>query len=114
MIDFYDKLPDMRCIAGDTLPTFVVSVDADSLTGCRMQLIAAKSSDPTMAVLCKECELTAIDSEECFAVTLTSEDTGSLSEGIYLLHFRMIGANGLDYRKLYGQLYVSSAAKGDD
>ncbi len=114
MIDFYDKLPDMRCIAGDTLPTFVVSVDADSLTGCRMQLIVAKSSDPTTAVICKECELVEVDGEECFAVTLTSEDTGTLSEGIYILHFRFIGADGLDYRKLCGQMYVSAAAKGAD
>ena len=33
MIVFYDKMPDMECLAGDTLPTFTISVDADSLSG---------------------------------------------------------------------------------
>jgi hypothetical protein len=104
----------MTCIAGDTLPTFIVSVEADSLEDCRMQLILAKSSDPTMAAICKECELEDVDGEECFTVTLTSEDTSTLTEGIYRMHFRFIGADGLDRRKLYGDIYVTSAARGDD
>ncbi|MBR2284560.1 MAG: hypothetical protein IJ874_09140 [Ruminococcus sp.] len=110
MVTFYDKLPDMECLAGDTLPTFVVSVEADSLEGCRMQFIAARSNDPTNAVICKECE--AVD--EGFAVILTSEDTEKLTEGMYKIHFRLIGADNLSRRKLSGVLYVVSAAKGAD
>ena len=105
---FYEKLPDMECIAGDTLPTFTVEVEADSLDNCRMQIILTRSDNTTEAVLCKECESVSGG----FAVTLTSNDT-LLSEGMYSLHFRFIGADGLSRRKLAGQLYVVSAARGD-
>ena len=110
MITFYDKLPDMECLAGDTLPTFTVEVEADSLSDCTMQIIVAKSSDITSAVICKECEPVSGG----FAVTLTSEDTQELSEGAYMIHFRLIGADGFSRRKLAGDLYIVGAAKGDD
>ena len=43
---FYDNIPDMECLAGDTLPTFNISVDADSISGCSMQVIVARSNNP--------------------------------------------------------------------
>ncbi len=89
----------MECLSGDTL---------DSLENCRMQAIIARTSDPTNAVICKECE----QAEEGFSVTLTSEDTGKLSEGMYKIHFRLIGADGLSRRKLSGNLYVVQTAEG--
>ena len=107
MLRFYDKMPDMECISGYTLPAFTVEVEADSLENCRMQLIASSFTDPSSAVFTKEC--TAV--KNGFAVTLTSSDT-ALSEGTYLLHFRFIGADGLSRRKLAGKLYIVSAAKG--
>lgn len=109
MIVFYDKMPDMECLAGDTLPTFTVSVDADSLSGSSMQLIIADENNPTKAVVCKEC--TAVDGEFC--VTLDSSDT-DLPDKVYDIHFRFIGADGLSRRKLSGKLYVRAAAHGSE
>lgn len=108
---FYNKLPDMECIAGDTLPTFTISVSSeDELTGCSMQVILARCTSPDISAICKDCTLV----DESFRVQLTSDDTGTLSEGAYDIHFRFIGANGLSYRKLIGKLYVHSAAHGGD
>lgn len=106
---FYDKLPDMECLSGDTLPDFTISVESeDSLAGCRMQLILAKSNTPDICVVCKECSLI-----ECgFRVQLDSNDTRKLTEGTYDIHFRLITPDGVSYRKLAGSLYVHTAAQG--
>lgn len=106
----YDKLPDMECLAGDTLPTFVVSVESGEIIGCRMQVILARTTDLSSEVLCKECT----PESGGFSVTLTSEDTEPLAEGMYHIHFRLIGADGMSRRKLSGLFYVHSAAKGED
>ena len=107
---FYEKLPDMECIIGDTLPEFNISVDGEtSLSGCTMQLIVADSKAPETAVICKEC--TAVTGG--FKVILTSEETALLSgETVYFMHFRLI-KNGLSYRKLRGCLTTKSAPEGD-
>ncbi len=55
-----------------------------------------------------ECAL----SQGIFRVTLTSEDTKSLGEGVYTLHFRLIDSAGLSYRKLAGKLLVHQVADG--
>lgn len=106
---FYDKLPDMECLSGDTLPDFTISVESyDSLEGCRMQLILAKFNTPDVCALCKECD--AI--EGGFTVQLDSSDTSKLSEGAYDAHFRLLTPDGRSYRKLFGSLYVHTAAQG--
>lgn len=110
---FYDKMPDMECLSGDTLPEFEVDVEVDSggsLSGCSMQVIVARSDEPQTAVICKSCEQT----ESGFAVTLTSEDTSRLGEYSYDIHFRLIDPDGNSYRKLFGRLYVHTAARGND
>lgn len=109
MIVFYDKMPDMECLAGDTLPTFTISVDADSLSGSSMQLIIADENNPTEAVVCKEC--TAVDGGFC--VTLDSSDT-DLPDKVYDIHFRFIGADGYSRRKLSGKIYIRAAAHGSE
>ena len=106
---FYDKLPDMECLSGDTLPDFKISVESeDGLDGCRMQLILAKFNTPDVCYVCKECDLT----EDGFTVQLDSSDTSKLSEGTYDMHFRLISPDGKSYRKLFGSLYVHTAAQG--
>lgn len=105
---FYDKLPDMECLSGDTLPVFHVKVEDTDLTGCTMQFILADSGSPGTAVLSKACT----SETDGFAVQLTSEDTSSLTEGTYFMHFCLTDANGYNFRKLAGLLYVHSVPEG--
>lgn len=108
---FYDKIPDMECLSGDTLPDFIVSVESeDSLTGCSMQLILANAHTPDKCVVCKECTLT----DDGFTVQLDSSDTSKLAEGTYNIHFRLITPDERSYRKLFGSLYIHTAAQGVD
>lgn len=108
---FFDKLPDMECLSGDTLPDFIISVESeDSLEGCRMQLILADSHTPNICAVCKECALT----DDGFRVRLDSSDTKKLAEETYNIHFRLITPDGRSYRKLSGSLYVHTAAQGGD
>lgn len=105
---FYDKFPDMECLSGDTLPDFTISVESgDSLESCRMQLILAKVNTPDVCAVCKECDLV----EGSFTVQLDSSDTSKLSEGAYDMHFNLISPDGKSYRKLFGSLYVHTAAQ---
>lgn len=110
MKSFFDRLPDMECLRGDTLGNFVISAESDDFTNCRMQVIIAKKEAPAAALICKECEL----SNGEFHVLITSSDTEKLSEGAYIMHFRLIDGNGFSYRKLAGNLYVYQAAQGGD
>lgn len=110
MLSFFQKIPDMECLQGDTLPKFTVGVTADSLTGCSMQVIISPKADPQRTVICKTC--TPVSGG--FEVTVTSEDTARLVEKTYVMQFRLIGADGLSRRKLCGILYVHAAAQGGD
>ncbi len=108
---FYEKMQDMECLAGDTLPIFNVEVEVgsgDSIEGCSMYLILARAETPQIAVINKECTAT----ENGFSVQLDSNDTIELIEGTYDMHFNLISTGGSSYRKLLGQLYVHTAAKG--
>lgn len=108
---FYSKIPDMECLSGDTLPEFEVEVevgDGGDLSGCSMQVIVAEFDQPQTAVICKDCTPT----ETGFSVTLTSEDTSKLKEKTYDIHFRLVDQAGNSYRKLFGTLYVHTAARG--
>lgn len=108
MKSFFDRLPDMECLSGDTLGTFCISPKEGSFSGCRMQVIVASCRSPKVISICKECTL----SQGIFRVMLTSEDTKPLGEGMYTLHFRLIDSAGLSYRKLAGKLYVHQVADG--
>lgn len=106
---FYDKLPDMECLSGDTLPDFTISVDSDNdLSGCRMQLILARYNAPETCVVCKECK----PINGGFTVCLESSDTVKLGEDTYDMHFCLITPDGKLYRRLAGSLYVHTAAQG--
>lgn len=106
---FYNQLPHMECVSGDTLPIFTVTVEGEGVSADRMELIVASSKSTDIAVICKRC--TNIHGK--FRVRLDSHDTSKLSEGAYFLHFRMIGNDGLSYRKLYGSLYVHTVPGGE-
>lgn len=106
---FYDKLPDMEFLSGDTLPAFHVQVEGTMQSGSTMECIISKSTAPTTAVITKECTAESGG----FVVQLTSEDTTSLIEGTYLIHFRLI-SDDLSFRKLMGTMYVHSVAVGGD
>ena len=98
VLRFYEELPDMECLSGDTLPAFTIGVDTDT-TGCSMQLILAERDGDQ--VVYNDC--TQVDGG--FSVQLTSAETTGLS-GVYELHFCMTDADGLCYRKLAGTLIV--------
>lgn len=107
---FFDRLPDMECLRGDTLGNFVISADTGSFDGCRMQVIVARKDAPEVALICKECELSGGE----FHVLISSSDTAELREGTHAVHFRLIDENGLSYRKLAGNLYVYRTASGGE
>lgn len=108
---FYDKIPDMECLAGDTLPSFTVAVETEDgdLTGCSMQLILASWDSKGEAVLCKECD--PLPDGSGFTVTLDSADTAGLA-GIFAMHFCMTDNSKRHFRKLAGVLTVRQAAQG--
>ena len=106
-IQFYQKLPEMECLAGDTLPEFLIRTSLDDVSGCTMQLIIEDQKTPGAVALSKNCSL----SDEVFHVQLTSEDTAGLL-GVYRLHLCMTDSGGLKYRKLAGTLIVRQTALG--
>lgn len=108
MIKFYDKLPDMECLSGDTLGTFRISPLSGNFSGCRMQIIVVRHDAPEFSAICKECTF----ENGGFSVQLTSEDTSKLREGTHFVHFRLIDGGGLSHRKLAGRMYVHCAAQG--
>ncbi len=108
MMRFYDKLPDMECLSGDTLGIFRIDPETGSFSGCRMQIIVARLDSPDYSEICKECDF----EDGGFSVQLTSEDTEKLREGTHFVHFRLVDSSGLSYRKLAGRLYVHKAAEG--
>lgn len=103
MLTFYDKIPDMECIQGDTLPVFKISVDGNQVGGSMFLLIAPKN-DPTRAAA----EIKASATKNGFAVQITSRETSLLTEGTYLLVFCLV-SDGLCYKKLAGFMRVSAA-----
>lgn len=112
---FFEEIGELECLAGDTLPTFVIGVemdaDAHDLSKCRMQMILADLETPDVSVLTKNC--TACSSESYFEVTLTSEDTKVLS-GTFLLHFRLVDEKGMSHRNLMGVLTVKPCPQEDE
>ncbi len=105
---FYDKMPDMECLVGDTMPKFSIEIEGN-LSGCSMKVIIAKANEPTKAVISKECESVS----DGFEVTLTHEDTSKLiGETAYRIHFEFTDAEGGKYKKLYGNLLMRSVPRG--
>lgn len=107
MMKFYNKIPDMEFLSGDTLPAFHVQVEGSDVAGSTMECIVCRSTAPTVAVITKACT----PESGGFMVQLTSEDTAPLIEGSYQIHFRLMN-NGLSLRKLKGNIYVHSVAGG--
>ena len=108
-VRFYDKLPTMECLQGDTLDVFQIYVNEfGSLEGCSMKILLEDQKLLGTAKLTKDCILSDTD---CFEVQLTSSDTAKLY-GIYNLHFCLTDVKGLKYRKLAGMLIVKRTVQG--
>ena len=105
MLKFYDEMPEMTFFAGDTLPTFTITVDRENLDGCEMQMVISKLKPLENAIIEKNC----ISTPEGFTVQLTSSETKNLKEGTYRISFVMTDKIGLEYIKLSGLAYVRSA-----
>lgn len=108
MIKFYDEIPEMTFFAGDTLPTFTITVDRDNLDGCEMQMVISRLKPSENEIIRKNC----ISASEGFIVQLTSSETKNLYEGTYRISFVMTDKTGLEYIKLSGLAYVRSMAGG--
>ncbi|MDE5754301.1 MAG: hypothetical protein K2H89_07165 [Oscillospiraceae bacterium] len=104
---FYDTMPTMECLQGDTLETFQIHIESDSPENFTMQLILEDQKLLGTAKLTKNCTF----SDECFHVQLTSNDTANL-HGTYYMHFRLKDASGLSYRKLAGVLIIRPSVQG--
>lgn len=104
-VKFYEILPEMECLQGDTLPAFLIEAEGTD-PDMHMYLILASQYKPQMTVVRKECTATG----NGFQVQLTSEETKTL-RGTYQLHF-CLSANGLKYKKIAGILNVIPVAEG--
>ena len=105
---FYDTMPTMECLQGDTLETFQICIDnLNSPENATMQIILEDQKLLGTARLTKNCTF----SDGCFQVQLTSNDTAGL-HGTYYMHFLLKDANGLKYRKLTGTLIVRRSVQG--
>ena len=51
MLKFYDEMPEMTFFAGDTLPTFTITVDSENLDGCEMQMLISKLKPSENAII---------------------------------------------------------------
>ena len=105
-MNFYDKLPDMECLSGDTLPAFHVQVD-ENVSGATMQIILARKETPDVAVVIKDCTAETGG----FVVQLTNAETKDLLEGTYVMLFEL-SQDDLKLKKLVGNLYVHRVAGG--
>ena len=104
-IQFYQKIPDMECLQGDTLSPFCITPENISdLSGYSMCLILEKDGGIVIQKSCTQ-------EDGAFYVQLTSADTAALS-GIYQIHFRMTDTRGLFYRKITGTFKVNPIAQG--
>lgn len=105
---FYDRIPNLECLSGDTLDVFNVHVnDFGDLTGCTMQVLLEDQKAIGNAAFVKTCDPV----EGGFQVQLTSTDTEKLN-GVYNMHFCMKDAESRSYRKLAGILYIRRTAQG--
>ena len=107
MIRFYHKLPDMECLAGDTLPAFVVRIEGDEASNGTMKMILSRSDQPDTPVIIKECVYKA----DGFKVQLTNDDTSALSEHIYIICFVYRSDEGTEFRKAAGKIYIHASAQ---
>jgi hypothetical protein len=104
MLSFYDKIPDMECLQGDTLPSFEITLSEDAPENGSLVLLISKKEDPSRVLVQK----TGAATEEGFIVSVTDADTVQLEEGTYLMNFVLI-AGGRKYKKLSGFLRVNAA-----
>lgn len=105
-IKFYDSIPDMEWLQGDTLPEFYIGIENASAFS-ELSLILESPEFPEQTVLTKE----GTASDGGFTVQLTSEDTQNLS-GVYRYHICLTDNNGLKYKKITGILNIIPVAKG--
>ncbi len=110
----YNEIPTLEILAGDTLPTFAISVEtiaedgtaaAADLTGCAMYLIVAQQGKELEPVLTRLCST----ANGGFSVRLNSADTAGMS-GMYSMHFALYSGDNIIYKKLAGNLHVTAAA----
>ncbi len=107
MMRFYDKLPDMECLSGDASPVFNIEAETEyELNECVMYMVLVRDTDPTSAVITKECEFY----NNIFSAQLSSSDTAGLAEGSYSLYFSLHTPDDMKHKKLYGHLYVRASA----
>lgn len=105
---FYNEMPDMECLQGDTLDVMEIIVsNLSDYTSPAMHVQIETAAGSTVAVR-KSCTATNTG----FAVTLTSEDTENLC-GMYYIDF-ILTSGGLYYKKLRGMLIVHPHTVGSD
>lgn len=114
MMRYYDKLPDMECLAGDASPVFNVEVETEyDLSECTMYVVLAKATDPTVSLISKECQYSTSEAypDGLFQAQLTSSETAALSEGMYCIYFSLHTPDDLKQKKLYGNIYIKASAR---
>ena len=107
MTRFYDKLPDMECLSGDASPVFNIEAETEyELSECVMYMVLVRDTDPTSAVITKECEFY----NNIFSAQLSSSDTAGLAEVSDSLYCSLHTPDDMKHKKLYGHLYVRASA----
>lgn len=112
-ITFYNKIPEMECLSGDTLDTMEITVEGiENLTSPSMRAQISKRNAENSIVVNKACTLMKDDEDNPtgFSVTIDSDDTAQL-RGAYWLDF-ILSDNGLHYKKMRGCLVVYPQFRG--
>ena len=102
-IKFYNELPSMEDLQGDTLPDFLIDTELEDLTGFSMELILEDTKTAGSITFRKNCAKIVSEETELFTVQLTSEETENFC-GSYRLYFWLYAGDGLKYKKLAGTL----------
>ena len=77
-----------------------------------MYMVLTKDTDPTSAVVSKECLFISNDAfpDGLYQTQLTSSETAGLSEGLYSLYFSLHTSDEQKQKKLYGHIYIRASA----
>lgn len=104
-IFFYNVIPEMHLLSGDTLPAFTVHIiDAEITENMTMKMILSQQHLPGLTVL--EKEMTRVG--DGFTAVLETSDTQAL-HGAYWLDLVLSDGQKCQYKKLRGALIVDEA-----
>lgn len=103
---FYNRLPVMHMLSGDTSKTFTIEVEGEITEDAAMQLMIASQTFPDKVLHTIDCER----SGNLFAVRIPNRISASM-HGTYYLDFRLT-TGSMVYKRIRGLLEVAASPTG--